>query len=79
LQAEGWDRVHWSQGGIAAAPNHEVMQWALGDQRIVLTHDLDYGAMPGATENELESGASLVVDEAKSRNHLLPLASKSGP
>lgn len=50
LQAEGWDSIHWSQVGIASAQDHEVMQWALGDQRIVLTHDLDYGAMLAATQ-----------------------------
>jgi predicted nuclease of predicted toxin-antitoxin system len=110
LQAEGWDSVHWSQVGIASAPDHELMQWALGEQRIVLTHDLDYGAMLAATkatgpsvvqvrtqdvrpetlaplliptlrqyESELEAGALLIVDEAKLRVRLLPLAGKSGP
>src|SRR4029453_13674475 len=110
LQAEGWDSVHWSQAGIASAPDHEVMQWALGERRVVLTHDLDYGAMLAATkatgpsvvqvrtqdvrpeslaplliptlrlyESELEAGALLIVDEAKSRVRLLPLAGKSGP
>lgn len=57
LQAEGWDSVHWSQVGIASAPDHEVMQWALGQQRRVLTHDLDYGAMLAATR---ASGPSVV-------------------
>jgi len=50
LQAEGWDSVHWSQVGNASAPDHEVMRWALDEQRIVLTHDLDYGAMLAATQ-----------------------------
>lgn len=110
LQVEGWDSVHWSQVGTATAPDHEVMQWALGDQRVVLTHDLDYGAMLAATkatgpsvmqvrtqdvrpeslaplliptlrqyESELEAGALLIVDEAKSRVRVLPLVGKSGP
>jgi predicted nuclease of predicted toxin-antitoxin system len=109
LQAEGWDSVHWSQVGIASAPDHEVMQWALGEQRVVLTHDLDYGAMLAATkasgpsvvqvrtqdvrpealapqliptmrqyESELDAGTLLIVDEAKSRARLLPLAGKLG-
>ncbi len=57
LQAEGWESVHWSQVGIPSAPDHEVMRWALGQQRIVLTHDLDYGAMLAATR---ASGPSVV-------------------
>ena len=110
LQAEGWDSVHWSQVGIASAPDHQVMQRAHEEQRIVLTHDLDYGAMLAATkatgpsvvqvrtqdvrpqtlvpllvpilrqfESELNAGALLIVDEAKSRVRLLPLAGKSEP
>lgn len=108
LQAEGWDSVHWSRVGIASAPDHELMQRALDEQRVVLTHDLDYGAMLAATkatgpsvvqvrtqdvrsqilapllvpilrqyENELDVGALLIVDEAKARVRLLPLAGKS--
>jgi hypothetical protein len=30
-------------------------------------------------ENELDAGALLIVDEARSRVRLLPLARKSGP
>lgn len=107
LQAEGWDSVHWSDIGIASAPDHDIMQWAFQDQRVVLTHDLDYGAMLAATQatgpsvvqvrtqdvrpqvlapllipvlqqyiNELDAGALLIVDEAKLRIRLLPLARK---
>ncbi len=50
LRAEGWDSVHWSQTGHASASDQEVMQRALGEHRIVLTHDLDYGAMLAATQ-----------------------------
>jgi predicted nuclease of predicted toxin-antitoxin system len=105
LEADGWDSVHWSDIGIASAPDHEIMRLALSESRIVLTHDLDFGATLAATraagpsvvqvrtqdvrpqslapllisllrkyENELNSGALLIVDEAKSRVRLLPLA-----
>ncbi|MFO0916659.1 MAG: DUF5615 family PIN-like protein [Pirellulales bacterium] len=108
LQAAGWDSVHWSQVGAVTASDHELMQWAFDERRVVLTHDLDYGAMLAATkatgpsvvqvrtqdvrpaslaptlipvlqefETELLAGALLVVDEAKSRIRLLPLAQKS--
>ena len=109
LQAEGWDAVHWSSIGMASTSDHEIMQQALQDRRIVLTHDLDYGAMLAATqaagpsvvqvrtqdvrpqslapllipllrkfENELDSGALVIVDEAHSRVRLLPLQKKPG-
>src|SRR5688572_27638106 len=57
LQAEGWDSVHWSDVGDASAPDHEIMQWALAEDRVVLTHDLDFGAMLAATQ---ASGPSVV-------------------
>ncbi|MGA2621117.1 MAG: DUF5615 family PIN-like protein [Thermoguttaceae bacterium] len=50
LQAEGWDAVHWSNVGSASAPDREIMQWALNDHRVVLTHDLDFGAILAATQ-----------------------------
>ena len=29
-------------------PDHEIMEWALNESRVVLTHDLDFGAMLAA-------------------------------
>ena len=104
LQAEGWDTVHWSDVGSASAPDQEVMQWALSNDHVVVTHDLDFGAILAATHatgpsvvqvrtqdvrptslaprlipwlrqytNELEAGAMVVIDEARSRVRLLPI------
>lgn len=107
LQAEGWDSVHWAEIGNVSAPDHEIMRWARGEQRVVLTHDLGFAAVLAATqatgpsvvqvraqdvrlqslapllipvlreyENELEIGALVIVDVAKSRVRLLPLAGR---
>src|SRR5579863_3110700 len=107
FEAEGWDSAHWSDVGSVSASDQQIMQWALGERRIVVTHDLDYGAMLAATqavgpsvvqvrtqdvrpqllapilipllrlyESELDGGALLIVDEAKSRVRLLPLVRK---
>lgn len=104
LRFEGWESVHWSDVGNGAAPDQEITEWALKDGCVVLTHDLDFGAMLAATqskgpsvaqvrtqdvrphvlapllipvlrqyERELETGALLVVDEARSRVRMLPL------
>jgi predicted nuclease of predicted toxin-antitoxin system len=50
LQTEGWDTVHWSDVGAASAPDQEVMQWALSNDHVVVTHDLDFGA-PSSARN----------------------------
>lgn len=104
LHAEGWGSVHWSDTGNAAAPDLEIMRHAISEGCVVLTHDLDFGAMLAATQakgpsvvqvrtqdvrpqslspllvpllkqyqTELEAGALLIVDEARSRIRLLPL------
>ncbi|MEY4177759.1 MAG: hypothetical protein RLY70_1333 [Planctomycetota bacterium] len=75
LHAEGWDSVHCSQVGVATAPDHEVMQWALADKRIVLTHDLDYGAMLAATQ---ATGPSVARFELRmyGHSHWLPYSSQ---
>jgi predicted nuclease of predicted toxin-antitoxin system len=50
LQAEDCDSLHWSDVGDATAPDHEIMNFPSHDQRVVLTHDLDFGAMLAATK-----------------------------
>lgn len=50
LQAEGWESLHWSDAGDATAHDHEIMNYASHDQRVVLTHDLDFSAMLAATQ-----------------------------
>lgn len=50
LQNEGWDTIHWSKVGHASASDHEILAWAFQHQRVVLTHDLDFGAILSATQ-----------------------------
>lgn len=69
LQAEGWECVHWSDVGSASASDHEIMQRALNEDRVVLTHDLDFGAMLAATQAK---GPSVVqVRTQDVRPHIL--------
>jgi predicted nuclease of predicted toxin-antitoxin system len=45
----GFDAAHWSQVGPSNAADSELMQWAAGNDYIVLTADLDFGAILAAT------------------------------
>ncbi len=49
LTAEGWDAVHWYTVGPATALDEGILTWALTEGRIVLTQDLDFGAILAAT------------------------------
>jgi len=49
LAAAGHEAVHWSQVGDPRAPDVTIMAWARDNNRIVLTHDLDFGALLAIT------------------------------
>ena len=45
----GHDAVHWSSVGDPRASDHTLMAWALQHGYVVVTHDLDFGAILAAT------------------------------
>jgi predicted nuclease of predicted toxin-antitoxin system len=49
LTAAGWSAVHWSTIGDRAADDATLTAWALANQHIVFTHDLDFGTMLALT------------------------------
>jgi len=48
LQSQGWGASHWFDIGDPGAPDESIMTWAREHDHIVLTHDLDFGAMLAA-------------------------------
>ena len=50
LNAAGFDAVHWSTIGPLNAPDSELMKWASDRGYIVLTADLDFGAILAVTQ-----------------------------
>lgn len=52
LQRSGWDAVHWSTVGNPRATDPEVTAWAKAADRVIFTHDLDFGAILAATRAE---------------------------
>ena len=49
LKGQGWEAIHWSRIGNPGAPDKEILTWAKSNAHIVLTHDLDFGAILAAT------------------------------
>ena len=49
LQSAGHDCEHWSRIGAFNATDAEIMAYALAGDYVVLTHDLDFGAILAAT------------------------------
>jgi len=49
LTRHGWNTVHWSQTGDPRATDAEILAWASAEGYVVLTHDLDFGAILACT------------------------------
>jgi len=45
LEAAGVEARHWSTIGAPGAPDEDVLNWAAANGFILLTHDLDFGAI----------------------------------
>ena len=55
--------MHWSTVGPPVAPDTEIMAWARTHDRVVLTHDLDFGAILAATANDKPSVIQIRADD----------------
>jgi predicted nuclease of predicted toxin-antitoxin system len=62
LVEAGFEAVHWSQIGPGDARDSEVMQWAAEHGHVLLTSDLDFGAMLAATRERRPSVVQLRSD-----------------
>jgi predicted nuclease of predicted toxin-antitoxin system len=51
----GFASVHWTEIGPVDAPDQVIMRFASENDFVVLTHDLDFGAMLAATHGEKPS------------------------
>jgi len=49
LAEHGHHAQHWSTIGPSAASDESIMRWAREHDALVLTHDLDFGAILAAT------------------------------
>lgn len=55
LADEGIEASHWSTLGAKNAPDTTIMAFARANDYVVLTHDLDFGAILAATHGEKPS------------------------
>lgn len=55
LADHGFKAIHWSRLGRASAPDHEIFDYALRNNLVVFTHDLDFGALLAAQKTHRPS------------------------
>ena len=59
----GIDAAHWSTLGAGNAPDSEIMAYAKANDCIVLTHDLDFGAILAATHGKKPSVVQIRAED----------------
>jgi predicted nuclease of predicted toxin-antitoxin system len=62
LASAGFEAVHWTQVGAPDASDSELMRWASEREHVVLTSDLDFGAILAATQERAPSVLQLRSD-----------------
>ena len=63
LVGAGIEAVHWSAIGAKNAPDSEIMAYANINNYVVLTHDLDFGAILAATHGEKPSVVQIRAED----------------
>ena len=63
LAAAQIESVHWSTLGARNAPDTEIMAFAAANDYVVLTHDLDFGAILAATQGEKPSVVQIRAED----------------
>lgn len=71
LSSPGHDAIHWSKLGDSRAPDRDILAYASANGAVVVTHDLDFGAILAAT-----GGTSPSVPQVRTLN---PVPSTLGP
>lgn len=79
LRKQGYDAVHLSEEDLYRMPDPEILAKALVEDRILLTHDLDFGELMAASGNRLPSVIifRLADMSTSSVNHYLDLILES--
>ena len=63
LADAGIEAAHWSTLGANNAPDSEIMAYANVHDYVVLTHDLDFGAILAATHGEKPSVVQIRAED----------------
>ena len=63
LSDAGIDATHWSTLGASNAPDVEIAAFARSNGYVVLTHDLDFGAILAATQGDKPSVVQIRAED----------------
>lgn len=55
LRAQGYDAIHLREQGLRRLPDEQIIQKALAEDRIILTHDLDFSRIVALSRGQYPS------------------------
>ncbi len=73
LQSQGYNAVHLRDQGLQRLPDDKIIEKARQEERIILTHDLDFGRLIALSQRRLPSVITFRLDNMASVqvNHYL--------
>lgn len=63
LESAGFEAAHWTTLGAPDATDPELMTFAMSHGYVILTHDLDFGAILAATQSKGPSVVQVRADD----------------
>lgn len=63
LRDAGWEAAHWSAVGEANATDSEITAYAAANNYVILTHDLDFGAILASTGQSIPSVVQIRAED----------------
>jgi predicted nuclease of predicted toxin-antitoxin system len=72
LEREGFETIHWSAVGDPRATDESILAWARAHGHVVLTNDLDFGAILAASRAATPSVLQVRAQDV-TPGHLAPI------
>lgn len=66
LRAEGYDAVHLRERGLQRSTDHQIVELALAEERLIVTQDLDFGRIVALSRKRLPSVITLRLTDMRS-------------
>jgi len=82
LRERGHEAVHLHEEGLGTLPDGEILAKARTEERILLTHDLDFGELLAASGGKLPSVIIFRLKDMRAENvnfHLFSILEKQSP
>ena len=65
LQEGGIEARHWSTVGAPNAPDEDVLSWTAANGFVLLTHDLDFGAILASSRASIPSVIQIRTEDVR--------------